>query len=235
APLELEDSLTDSLWIEDVRYTDIILKILYEYFQVFQDDLFDCDMERLLNKEDIEKIYNGDKWRLWGTVDSVFKKTDITSLSCDVKIEYELKRNGKHQLILHDKRFFDFQKLKSQIISFFKKPKYVYCEKQIMSSCGEEFTSIFVCIDNEINKSFCLTLPKNNGCLEYSNFDFVKENFDMVININYLPGTKLLIKDFMQKYFEWYPDDYMYNTNEYDYSETGEHIYTKDTISTFGE
>ena len=37
APLELEDSLTDSLWIEDVRYTDIILKILYEYFQVFQD------------------------------------------------------------------------------------------------------------------------------------------------------------------------------------------------------
>ena len=235
APLEREDSLTDSLWIEDIRYTDIILKILYEYFRVFQEDLFDCDMERLLNKKDIEKIYNGNEWRLWEAVDSVLKKTDITSLFCDVKIEYELKRNGKYQLILHDKRFFDFQKLKSQIISFFNKPKYVYYEKQTMSSCGEEFISIFICTDNETNKSFCLTLPKTNDCLEYNGFDFVKENFRMVMNINYLPGTEPLIKDFMQKYFEWYPDDYMYNTNEYDYSETGERIYTKDTISTFGE
>ena len=57
---------------------------------------------------------------------------------------------------------------------------------------------------------------------------------DIIMAVNYIPGEEKALREIMQKYFEWYPDDYMYNTNEYDYSETGERIYTKDTISTFG-
>lgn len=234
-PKDLPEGFIETIWIEDVRHTDMIVRMLYNYFNVFPNDLFDCDQKRLFGKTDIETIYNSFCWEnIHWWFSERLKSTEI-SLTNKLKIEYNLKRNGKWQQVLCCTEKFEWLKMKKILIQYLEKNRYEYYIERYDSDRWADcfYTAIYASAGGEADMKFII--PEQVEDQMYGYFDFIKEGMCIAMKINYIPGTQKIIREIMNEYFKLHIDGYMYNTNEYDYSETGEHIYTKDTISTFGE
>ena len=232
------DDVIDPFYFEDVCHSDLVLKILYEYLRIFPQDMY-TDYNTVFTKEHIYEIYNSDDWERWVYINPrnrIYK--NISEQDSSMKIRYPLKRDGKYQIILRKMDDFDGVKLKKYVMSFVEEMGYKYYIYQRENCCFVGFVHNVICIDTgeTMGNLFEIDIREQINLYEDEHsFDMIESGLCKVATIKYVSGGEKFIKDFMQKYFEWYPDDYMYNTNEYDYSETGERIYTKDTISTFGE
>ena len=113
--------------------------------------------------------------------------------------------------------------------------EYEYYEERYKTEWPEYYYGLLYLNTGTLSGSVKIHISEQVNEFNDEVFCHIGSGIDIIMAVNYIPGEEKALREIMQKYFEWYPDDYMYNTNEYDYSETGEHIYTKDTISTFGE
>ena len=225
------------IYFENIQSENLVLKILYEYFQKFPEGYFDGDSRWLFYKKDIEAIYKSYNWEAWVYCDPALpNERYILPENRKTDIRYSLNRDCVWQLFLRKAEKFDFCDLKNHLISFLKEKNYTYYEERYELSWNPYFHSLIVVDMNNFNDGFYeLHIYEERDLYAECDYDYIKEGICVVMAIRYMRGQEKNIKEIVQKYFEWYPDDYMYNTNEYDYSETGERIYTKDTILTFGE
>ena len=231
-----ENKYTDFVDFDNGDSKAMLIRILYEYFRIYNEDYFIVEEKKILDSKSVKTIYESNDWNTW--IDNEFMLNNDKNSYIHYfkeKITYDLYRNGKWQLVLRKTEKFDGLKLKDQLTLLFSEKEYEYYEERYKTEWPEYYYDLLYLNTGTLSGSVKIHISEQVNEFNDEVFCHIGSGIDIIMAVNYIPGEEKALREIMQKYFEWYPDDYMYNTNEYDYSETGERIYTKDTILTFGE
>lgn len=232
-----EENYIGAIFFECLNGMDLILKLLYEYFQYFPEDCF-YDWDNCFYKEDIDRIYNSDDWEDWVCYNP--RGRVLRSLSEQeplMQIRQPLKRNGRNVVILRKVEKFNFDELREHIIEFVNDNEYRYYTSERQEDC--DFFSTHYMIDVDTGEKtgnlleFDLNVEVNSR--DEGMFNIIENDLCIAMTIRYSPGGEENVKKYMQKYFEKYPDDYVWQSTTYRFTRKEDHVYAKDTISTFGE
>lgn len=232
-----EESYIEAIYFENPRGMDFILKFLYEYFMFYPEDYF-VEWNYSFDKKDIDRIYNSDDWEGWafyGIQSKTFR--ELSEQEPIMKIRQPLKRAGRYVVILCRICEFDFDKLRDNIISFLKNHDFEYYSDQREDLVDIQYTHYALGFNTgkSYGNLFEFDLYEE---VDYSNayqFDIIEKELCIAMTIKYMCGGENIIKEYMYSHFDKYPHDYMIQSTTYEFTRAEDHIYTKDTISTFGE